>query len=308
MSVPKVAAVIGAGTMGPGMAAVLARAGSEVRLYDISDEVLERAKGGYQMATGVLDRVEAASAPGRFGRVLRATWPTALAGAELVLEAIPEKLDLKREVIAQLEDHLADDAIIASNTSGIPITQIATALTHPARFIGMHWSNPPHLIPMIEVVPGEQTAAASDGVDRGSSARSATRRSPRRRCPASWRTGSSTPSCASACPWWSAASSRGGPGHLRQVGHRLQARGDRPDAPARHGRPGHLLQRGLLPQPGPVRGQTEVPDMVREKADAGQLGMKTLGGIYPYTAEQVAERRAEIAKGLIAVRKILSAL
>ncbi len=52
----------------------------------------------------------------------------------------------------------------------------------------------------------------------------------------------------------------------------------------------------------------EVPDMVKEKADAGQLGMKTLGGIYPYTAEQVAERRAEIAKGLIAVRKTLSAL
>ena len=160
MSVPKVAAVIGAGTMGPGMAAVLARAGSEVRLYDISDEILERAKGGYQMATGALDRVEAASAPG--GSVAFSNdLGKALAGAELVLEAIPEKLDLKREVTAQLEDHLADDAIIASNTSGIPITQIATALKHPARFVGMHWSNPPHLIPMIEVVPGEQTAAAT---------------------------------------------------------------------------------------------------------------------------------------------------
>ncbi|HWM95716.1 MAG TPA: 3-hydroxyacyl-CoA dehydrogenase NAD-binding domain-containing protein, partial [Streptosporangiaceae bacterium] len=158
MSVPKVAAVIGAGTMGPGMAAVLARAGSEVRLYDISDEVLERAKGGYQMATGALERVEAASAPGgsvAFGNDLS----KALAGAELVLEAIPEKLALKREVTAQLEDHLADDAIIASNTSGIPITQIATALKHPARFVGMHWSNPPHLIPMIEVIPGDKTSS-----------------------------------------------------------------------------------------------------------------------------------------------------
>jgi 3-hydroxybutyryl-CoA dehydrogenase/5-formyl-3-hydroxy-2-methylpyridine 4-carboxylate dehydrogenase len=93
MSVPKVAAVIGAGTMGPGMAAVLARAGSEVRLYDISDEILERAKGGYQMATGALDRVEAASAPG--GSVAFSNdLGKALAGAELVLEAIPEKLDL----------------------------------------------------------------------------------------------------------------------------------------------------------------------------------------------------------------------
>ncbi len=160
MSVPKVAAVIGAGTMGPGMAAVLARAGSQVRLYDISDEILERAKGSCQMAAGALDRVEAASAPG--GSVaFSSDLGTALAGAGLVLEAIPERLDLKREVTARLEDHLADDAIIASNTSGIPITQIATALRHPARFAGMHWSNPPHLIPMIEVVPGEQTAAAT---------------------------------------------------------------------------------------------------------------------------------------------------
>jgi 3-hydroxyacyl-CoA dehydrogenase len=144
MSVPKVAAVIGAGTMGPGMAAVLARAGSEVRLYDISAEVLERAKGSCQMAAGALDRVGAPGAPG--GSVaFEPDLGTALAAAELVLEAIPEKPDLKREVTARLEDHLADDAIIASNTSGIPISQIATALKHPGRFAGMHWSNPPHL-------------------------------------------------------------------------------------------------------------------------------------------------------------------
>ena len=131
MSVPKVAAVIGAGTMGPGMAAVLARAGSEVRLYDISADVLERAQAGYEMAAGALDRVEAVKAPG--GSVAFETdLGKALAGAELVLEAVPEKLDLKREVIAAFEGHLTDDAIIASNTSGIPITQIATALKHPA--------------------------------------------------------------------------------------------------------------------------------------------------------------------------------
>ncbi|HYT25559.1 MAG TPA: 3-hydroxyacyl-CoA dehydrogenase NAD-binding domain-containing protein, partial [Actinomycetota bacterium] len=108
MSVPKVAAVIGAGTMGPGMSAVLARAGSEVRLYDISDEVLERAKAGCQLAAGALDRVEAPAAPG--GSVaFEADLGRALAGAELVLEAIPEKLELKREVTAQLEEHLTDD-------------------------------------------------------------------------------------------------------------------------------------------------------------------------------------------------------
>ena len=70
MSVPKVAAVIGAGTMGPGMAAVLARADFEVRLYDISDEVARAGQGRLPLATGALDRVEAASRARRFGRVL----------------------------------------------------------------------------------------------------------------------------------------------------------------------------------------------------------------------------------------------
>src|SRR5271165_952311 len=160
MSVPKVAAVIGAGTMGPGMAAVLARAGSQVRLYDISDEVLGRAAGACALASQALDRMEAASAPG--GSIaFEPDLAAALADAGLVLETIPENLDLKREVLASMEGYLEPDAIIATNTSGISVSSIASALQHPARFVGMHWSNPPHLVPMIEVVPGEQTATAT---------------------------------------------------------------------------------------------------------------------------------------------------
>ncbi len=284
MSVPKVAAVIGAGTMGPGMAAVLARAGSEVRLYDISDEVLERAKGGYQMATGALDRVEAASAPGgsvAFSHDLG----QALAGAELVLEAIPEKLDLKREVTAQLEDHLGDDAIIASNTSG-----------------------PPHLIPMIEVVPGEQTAAATTakivGIIGAFGYEAVTEKEVPgfvenrilyailRECLSLVERGIVSEADMDTCVKWG-------------IGYKLAVIG-----------PMRLLDMAGLDIYSSVASYLnpdlsaakEVPAMVKEKADAGQLGMKTLGGIYPYTAEQVAERRAEIAKGLIAVRKTLSAL
>src|SRR5260370_37642700 len=131
MSVPKVGAVIGAGTMGPGMAAVLARAGSDVRLYDISDEVLERAKGGYQMAAGALDRVEAPSAPG--GSVaFENDLSKALAGAEVVLEAIPEKLDLKREVPAPPGDHPEPAAVIAPHTPGLPTPPNATPPQAPA--------------------------------------------------------------------------------------------------------------------------------------------------------------------------------
>jgi len=73
---------------------------------------------------------------------------SALKGAEIVLEAIPEKLELKQEVLAAAEALISDQTIIASNTSGIPITKIAAGLEHPERVIGWHWSNPPHLIPM----------------------------------------------------------------------------------------------------------------------------------------------------------------
>ena len=82
----------------------------------------------------------------------------ALEGVDIVLEAVPERLDLKHEVFREFEKHVAPDAVLASNTSGIPITAIAEACEHPERVIGNHWSNPPHLIPMIEVIPGDRTS------------------------------------------------------------------------------------------------------------------------------------------------------
>lgn len=85
----------------------------------------------------------------------------ALKGADIVLEAVPEKLEIKKEVFAKFEQVVADDAILTSNTSGIPITKIAEDLKHPGRVVGMHWSNPPALIPMIEVIPGDQTSEAA---------------------------------------------------------------------------------------------------------------------------------------------------
>ncbi len=85
----------------------------------------------------------------------------ALAGAEFVIEAIPENLELKQRVYAEYEQHIGPEVIIASNTSGIPATKIAANLAHPERVIVTHWSNPPHLIPMIEIVPGERTNQAT---------------------------------------------------------------------------------------------------------------------------------------------------
>lgn len=160
MSRFKRVAVMGTGTMGPGMGAVLARAGMDVTLYDTSAEQLEKAKAGYDLAWGVLDRLETPVIDG--GSVTYSdTVAAALAGAEFVIEAIPENLALKQKVYAEYEQHVGPEVILASNTSGIPATKIAADLAHPERVVVMHWSNPPHLIPMIEVVPGEKTNQAT---------------------------------------------------------------------------------------------------------------------------------------------------
>jgi 3-hydroxyacyl-CoA dehydrogenase len=153
----KRAAVVGTGTMGPGMGAVLARAGIEVALYDVSAEALERAEAGFALADGVLDRLETPRVEGG-GIRYESDLTAALAGAEFVAEAIPERLELKQELFPQLEKLAAPGAILSSNTSGIPITRIAELCADPSRVVGLHWSNPPHLIPMIEVIPGEQTS------------------------------------------------------------------------------------------------------------------------------------------------------
>jgi 3-hydroxyacyl-CoA dehydrogenase len=157
MSAVEKAAVIGTGTMGPGMGAVLERAGVEVALYDVSAEQLEKARAGVDLARSVLDRL---GNEDRRGAELRfeSDLAGALAGVDMVIEAVPEKLELKQQVFSDFEQHVSPEAVLASNTSGIPITKIADGLDHPERVIGMHWSNPPHLIPMIEVIPGEKTA------------------------------------------------------------------------------------------------------------------------------------------------------
>ncbi len=155
--IPKTTAVIGAGTMGPGIAATLSRCGSAVRLNDVSAEVLERSKAATELASTLLERVDAPKAPG--GSVsFEDDVENAVRGADLVIEAVPEKLDLKREIFAKFEEYASPETILATNTSGIPISDIATDLVHPERVIGMHWSNPPHIIPMIEVISGEKTS------------------------------------------------------------------------------------------------------------------------------------------------------
>lgn len=158
-------AVVGAGTMGPGMAAVFAAHGYSTRLMDIDPEVLERAKAG---AANVLDTLvaegflaEQKAESGRERLSFTSDQSEAVAGAELVVEAIPENFEIKKDFYRQVEGQVDEDTILASNTSGIPITKLCDVCQHPQRVVGMHWSNPPHIIPVIEVIRGEATGDAT---------------------------------------------------------------------------------------------------------------------------------------------------
>ena len=158
-------AVVGAGTMGPGMAATFARHGYDTTLSDISAEQLEKAKGTIDfvfktlLGGGFVTEADVEAARGRL--TLTEDQASAVAGADYVVETVPERLEIKRAVFQQLSEQAKPDTILASNTSGIPITTLQEGLKNPGRVIGMHWSNPPHLIPVIEVIKGDQTDQAT---------------------------------------------------------------------------------------------------------------------------------------------------
>ena len=153
-----VAAVIGQGTMGAGIAAVMARAGLEVRAYDIDENALSRSREALPAIQAVLDRLEMPRAETMTEIAFVSELSDALADADLVLENVPENLELKLSVLAEIDALVSAHCIIASDTSGIPITKLQAGVTSPQRVVGMHWSNPPHIIPMIEVVSGAETS------------------------------------------------------------------------------------------------------------------------------------------------------
>jgi 3-hydroxybutyryl-CoA dehydrogenase len=156
--------VIGSGTMGIGIAQAAAQAGYDVVLYDIADDVLARAIGGLEKS---LARLEAKGklAPGDaaviLGRIKTVTTLEELAPVAMVIEAAPEKLELKKSIFAQLEGIVSSDAVLASNTSSIPITAIAGGLKTSERVVGMHFFNPVPLMKLVEVIAGMHTEATA---------------------------------------------------------------------------------------------------------------------------------------------------
>jgi 3-hydroxybutyryl-CoA dehydrogenase len=158
---PEVVGVVGAGTMGAGIAQLAATAGARTLLHDPVPEALEKGIQGIRrrldraVERGRMDAQEAAAAAERLhpaGNLAE------LAPCGLVIEAAPERLELKRELFAGLADHVAPDAILASNTSSLSVTAIAAGVPHPERVVGMHFFNPPPVMRLVEVVAGEATA------------------------------------------------------------------------------------------------------------------------------------------------------
>jgi len=158
-------AVVGAGTMGAGIAQIFAQAGHPVRLQARKRETLEAARRRVRVNQDELIRhelltaVDAETARGRI--TVTQDLNEALAGAAFVSENIPERLDLKQSLFAELDRLTPAETILSTNTSSLPITQVARDMKHPERVVGFHWFNPPHLIPLVEVIRGDRTADAT---------------------------------------------------------------------------------------------------------------------------------------------------
>lgn len=155
--------IVGAGTMGAGIAQVAANAGHPVRIYDVvpgaAEESLQNIHARLTRLTekGKLDKDRAQQIR---GRLAPATAIVDLEVCGLVVEAVVEDIVVKRELFGMLEVVCRDDALLASNTSSLSITDIGAGLLHPERFAGMHFFNPAPLLPLVEVVRGEETSPA----------------------------------------------------------------------------------------------------------------------------------------------------
>ncbi len=154
-------AVIGAGRMGPGIAAAFAAGGCATLLVGRGTPQLERAHAVFREALTLLTRhdlLEAGRAREAEERFQVTTDLARIGGSRIVIEATPEVLEGKQALFAELEGLVGPETVLASNTSGLPITQIASRTRTAHRVVGMKFVNPAHLIPLVEVVKGERTA------------------------------------------------------------------------------------------------------------------------------------------------------
>jgi 3-hydroxybutyryl-CoA dehydrogenase len=161
MEVRKVG-VVGLGTMGAGIAQVCVQAGVETVGREVSEELAERAREriAHYLGRGVeKGRLTPEERDAALDRLTTTTELADLAGCELVVEAVVEELDAKRQLFRELEGVVAPEAVLATNTSALSVTEIASATERPERVVGLHFFNPAPVLPLVEVV---RTGAASD--------------------------------------------------------------------------------------------------------------------------------------------------
>jgi len=154
--------VLGSGVMGHGIAQVSATAGYNVVLRDIKQEFLDKAMEKIKWSLDKLvskEKISKEEGESIFSRITPIVdLNEAVKNAELIIEVVPEIMDLKKSVYAELDKVAGPEVIFASNTSTLPITEIANTTSRPEKFIGIHFFNPPQLMKLVEVIPGEKTA------------------------------------------------------------------------------------------------------------------------------------------------------
>src|SRR5215210_3996026 len=286
-------AVVGAGTMGPGMAATFARNGFETALYDVKPEQLEKARGTidfvYTTLTGGGFMTAEDAEAGRARIASTTDLGAALDSASFVVETVPEQKALKQQVFKDLEAHVADDVILASNTSGIPISDLASVTRVPGRVVGMHWSNPPHLIPVIEVIRGERTSDETAQRTVGFVENRILYAIMREALHLLDEGVASAEAIDTITKWG--------------IGYKLAVIG-----------PLELLDMAGLDiytsvasyLNASLNASPDVSKTVTDKVAAGKLGIKTQGGLFDYTPERIQQLQQQRGRKLVATRKALA--
>jgi enoyl-CoA hydratase/3-hydroxyacyl-CoA dehydrogenase len=158
----KKAAVIGSGAMGHGITQLLAMSGIEVAMVDISDELLQKGMDKIKWSLGKFvekKRIRQEDADAALSRIKTTTsYEEAAKDIDLAIEAVPENMELKKQVFAKLDSMAPPDAILASNTSTLSITEMGNATKRPEKVAGMHFFNPPQMMALVEVIKGEKTS------------------------------------------------------------------------------------------------------------------------------------------------------
>ena len=156
--------VLGSGVMGHGIAQVSATAGYNVVLRDIKQEFLDKAMEKIKWSLDKMvtkEKISKEEADGIYSRITPIVdLNEAVKDAEMVIEVVPEIMDLKKQVYAELDKAAKPEVIFASNTSTLPITEIANTTSRPEKFIGIHFFNPPQLMKLVEVIPAEKLRTA----------------------------------------------------------------------------------------------------------------------------------------------------